>query len=278
MSICIWLEHDNKNNDFRESIVIYLRKRAKHMNETQRFYKNPEHASEVQLTKKTRIGGGEFGEVFQVEIQIGGRERTFVLKEFKDRKGRQAEQYAAQAMENYQKLKNAGLKVFSTYRLHEDGRSVLMTSGHTEKFVCIGSNDGSRSLKDFPEVSAEQIESIQSFETLVRSMLEQSKKASEHELAIDADAFFFLVDRDLPEKVDFVVGDVDMVGETSDSALTFEQNNHAIYTAIYHFLKNNVTSLGEYKARLDEVYKEVTGDTEVPKVTEEEIRTLKKRK
>ena len=41
-------------------------------------------------------------------------------------------------MENYQTMKNAGLKVFPTYRLGADGRSILMTSGNLGSKICAG--------------------------------------------------------------------------------------------------------------------------------------------
>src|SRR3989338_1172027 len=124
------------------------------MNESARFYKNPERFSDIEIIKKTPLGGGAYGEISQVIVRVGNVDRTFVLKEFKDR-GKSAELFARRAFETHTKLKQAKLKVFPTYRLSEDGRSILMTSGHSEEFICLGTNKGSRSLKDFPEMGIE---------------------------------------------------------------------------------------------------------------------------
>jgi hypothetical protein len=246
------------------------------MREMTKFYKGPDHFSEVEILEKKPIGGGEFGEVSQIEVQIGEKQRTFVLKEFKDRKLCSAEEYANNAIDKHTKLKNAGIKVFPTYRLGENGRSVLMTSGHSDKFVCIGTNEGSRSLKDFPDIEAESIDTVSNFDSLLKNMFDESRKAAENKLLLPEDTFFFLANRDNIGAIDFVVGDLDIVSEYPDNKEALRMNNSTVYTSIYHFIKNNVSKLGEHKSILDAFYQEITNGEPIPLVTEEEIRTMKK--
>ncbi|MBP9762838.1 hypothetical protein KBD34_04445, partial [Patescibacteria group bacterium] len=205
--------------------------------DTYRHYKGRE--SQVEILEERRIGGGGVGEVFEVKALIKGHERTFVLKRFFDREECSGQDMARRAFEHYAQAKQAGLKVFPTYRLNEKNSSILMTAGHNEEWHCISANNrGSDSLVNF---GAEKLEEIPDFEQFAHAIFAESKKAADAGIFLPADSFFFMVNKH-DQKMDFYVGDVDEVQKIhpQKTQSLFEMNITQADAALNFFIMANV--------------------------------------
>ncbi|MDO8499824.1 MAG: hypothetical protein Q7S66_04145 [bacterium] len=184
---------------------------------SQKYFKANGRGTEVVVPdddkKIQKIGEGIYGQVYQAEVQVGGHRLKMVVKDFnKTSQGFRpiaiARTNARQAIENYGAAKEAGVKVFTTYRLSEDGTKILMTNGNNAETVCVGSNPSSDSVTDF---GAEKLEAIDHFENFVKNILEQASLAGSNGIFISIDAYFFLLNRKRPGVVEYVVGDLDEV-------------------------------------------------------------------
>jgi len=170
----------------------------------------------VTLEKGAKLGEGAFGSVFEATVGIGDKKKRFVVKEFKDgdlagSPDDTAENRAKDALEHWAAAKKAGLKVFPTYRLGEDGKSVLMTSGHDDARICVDPfPDDGATVEKF---GREKLQDIAGFDRLFEDLLKESRKAADHQIDIFPDAYFFLVDRN-DDSVDFVLGDTDFLVTT----------------------------------------------------------------
>jgi len=202
--------------------------------------------TEVEIISEIKIGGGQFGEIFEAEAKIGTKNRNFVIKKFKDVPGigdapsRSAEEVAAVAFENYGYAKKSGLKVFPTYRLGEDKKSILMTNANLGEQVCIGLNDDSPRLKDF---GMNKLDYIANANDCAELLMNQVRKATQAGISLRNDSFLFLVDKRNPEVLDFVIGDLDNVMRSKQEQKKLLQSNimHA-FTALDLFIRRSVVA------------------------------------
>ena len=201
-----------------------------------KFKLNPDDKEGVPVAFESfeKIGKGNFAEIFMVTIKIRNQLYPFIVKKFFPRVFSAAED----AVHIWEVAKDHGLKVFSTYRLSEEGGMILMTMGHTEKWICIGTNEGSRLLSDFKE---NFMESIDNFPEILLAMLHEAEKAAKARIALSSDCFFFLVDRDKKRRLDFMIGDLDNVMQSSTNYDGLFFGNYAnIKQALQFFIHNNL--------------------------------------
>jgi hypothetical protein len=173
-----------------------------------------ERESETMRVEKIReIGKGHYGSVYEVVVSIDGKERKFALKEFRDQTVASAEDNAAAALNNFTIAKKASLKVWETYRLGSDKKSILMSLGHMDDWICVGTNMGSSKLQDFDEQSLLE---ISNFDEILEGVKKQVEIANNADVKVPADAYFFLVNKRIKGKIDFVIGDLDKVESNID--------------------------------------------------------------
>ena len=187
------------------------------------------------------MGRGLFGVSSSVDAYVGDLPipGEFVVKEF------HVKEDATRALEKYNYAKEAGLKVFNTYRINERGDTILMTTGLSKDKICLGSNDWYDSkLKK---------ESISNLEDFAKSYFEQAMIAVDSEIYLYADIPFFLVDKKSPDvSLDFVLGDLDRLSkwrgilDPISKQKMYEANLEQLHTALNHFIKNNIKDPKHY--------------------------------
>ena len=216
--------------------------------------------TQLTITGKRRIGSGIFGTAFQTEVMVGCHARKLVIKRFKtiDRRGivTTAKENAAKAMANYAAAKKAGLKVFPTYRLSEDGESIVMTNGNIGSTICI-SNEHSSHLPNIGEPKI-QLRGDAACTSLIDSVFDQALLAANHDISIHSDAFFFLYDK-TTGGIDFVIGDLDNVDRRklppNESRLL--NNLYGAEMALISFMNGNVEAPSNYLKTISEVRDEI---------------------
>jgi hypothetical protein len=224
---------------------------------------NTRESNPLRVYKKRKIGQGEMGSVYEVEVTVGGesgalnqtehspniKKRTFALKEFHDGVVGDlvydpAEDRAVRAMKNFSELKNAGLATWETYRLGEDGKSILMTYGEMEEWRCVGSNEDEAGTEKMPE--------IENLDWLLEKMLSQVNIANDKDIYIPTDVYFFLVQKESNKKMDVVIGDMDLVisnlredgSLVMDESSFLKKNLEAAKSALSLFIKNSINDSG----------------------------------
>lgn len=179
--------------------------------------------------------------MYEVEVMVGRKKRLFVVKRF-DKNGENAERYAREALANWKTAKEAGLKVFPTYRIGDDNRSVLMTEGGGgEKRMFIASNNSN--LLEAHGASS-LLAGITDARKLFLDLFMEAVKAAEHNIAVHNDAVFFLVPENEPcPRVDFILGDTDCLKKEINRKSRDRRrmdNLVAFYGAIEFFIRNNI--------------------------------------
>ncbi|MBI3632832.1 MAG: hypothetical protein HY226_00915 [Candidatus Vogelbacteria bacterium] len=173
------------------------------MKETFYKHKGDVKGTEVEIKSQKYLSEGGRGVAFQVEVKIGSKDRIFVTKKFSQ------EKEIERALRNYQEAKQSGLKVFTTYRIDQTGKRILMTSGHTKDDVCLGSVNEGRSLQYY---NLPKIKSITNLNEFMQKYFEQAKIAANSRIHIMHDVPFFFVKRgEENSPLDFVLGDTDTV-------------------------------------------------------------------
>ncbi len=190
----------------------------------------------IDPASERKIGSGRYGDVFEAQVTIGSRTEKFVLKRFKD----PAELHAANAMRNYDVAKKAGLKVFHTYRFGEDNTTILMSTGNTDKAVCIGTNYDSPQVEELLGQKIDNVD-VEDFDNFVDMVLGQAVIAGDNNIDLHGDAFLYFVDRATRTKLDFVIGDLDNVseGKTYAHANGLKRNLDGALTSLKHFISQN---------------------------------------
>jgi hypothetical protein len=171
------------------------------------FSKPEGKSTTVTILGEKEIGKGEFGVAYDAEVQIGSRKRHFVIKRYNTPSSAQKE--AARAVENWRRAKTAKLKVFPTYRLGEDGESILMTSANLDSQLCIGNMSLAGSGQEKLKVSHAQ------GTNLIEQVFSQAMLASEQNIRFANDSLFFLVNKETND-LDFVIADMDNVSKFDD--------------------------------------------------------------
>ncbi len=185
----------------------------------------------VRIVPRKVIGQGHFGTALLVDVPASrGRTLHFVVKrphpvecslsEYEAHFGiyeesvlrqRIRDEHAmtqvAQEIKNYELAKRAGLKVFDTMRQlwGDNGAELLMTTGFTDEWICLGDKGEAAEVTTY---GLEKLTQIENFTKFVDEVFEQSEIAFHYGMTFNADAYFFLVNRQNPSNVNFVLGDV----------------------------------------------------------------------
>lgn len=82
-----------------------------------------------------------------------------------------------------------------------------------DDWICVGTNMGSSKLQDFDEQSLLE---ISNFDEILEGVKKQVEIANNADVKVPADAYFFLVNKRIKGKIDFVIGDLDKVESNID--------------------------------------------------------------
>jgi len=194
------------------------------------FKKHDGKETAVRVISETLISDtGYFGDVFDTIIEIGGHQKRVIIKKYigdEEEKRR----CAKQALENYSSAKKAGLKVFPTFRISEDGKSILMTSGFLNDQICLGDNN----LKN------PAIEKIKDVDKFISSFFAEALKAAQKGIPLGADVPFIIVSKDKPTKIDFVLGDLDSLRVAEDLYDVWSYNIGNVKDELDGFCNHNI--------------------------------------
>lgn len=212
------------------------------------FKKHTGKETGVKIISETSINKGEFGEIFDTVIEIGGKRKRFIVKKYFDVEISEvdpssdrpyAEKNAQLAFRNYSLAKEAGLKVFPTFRTGGDKKSILMTTGFTNNEICLGSNNA-LSVIDFKQPFIKEIEDIDKF---LSTFFDEGLKAAKKGIILSQDCFFFILNKTEPVKIDFIIGDLDNLIGTK-SGKNIELNNiKDIETTLIEFCEKNISPI-----------------------------------
>jgi len=219
-----------------------------------------------RIVPKKIIGQGNFGMALLVDIPTArGRTLHFVVKrphptecspgeymahlgiyeesELQDRiRQEHAMTQVAREINNYELARRAGLKVFNTMRqmLSENGAELLMTTGFTDEWICLGDKGEAAEVKTY---GLNRLTQIDNFTKFVDEVFAQSEIAFHYGITFNADAYFFLVNRENPSNVDFVLGDVGCLEKDNDEAgfkTVWLSNLESAVRALAKFITLNV--------------------------------------
>jgi len=198
------------------------------------------------------FGIGEFGGVvMQEKITVVHDEKTrdvdLVTKYFKQPDGPDS---LGSAMSAFKLLKRAGVKhIPVTYR-QVGPTEILMTDYNRDDKVAVGGNDNEKAT-DL------HIDAVSNLSELLSSIGEDIQRATNAGINIYTDCYFFIIPKSGGEaQVDFVIGDLGGVGETTqDEKLDLYSNNvqrveYALLSFI--FLHVNEKLQKEYGQRIKE--------------------------
>jgi hypothetical protein len=217
--------------------------------------------STVHVVDKKWIGQGSYGAVYQADVVIGSHARRFAIKQFQYRFRLGIDmgaEFAARSMANYKTAKEAGLKVFPTYRLGQDKKSILMTNGNSGSTICIGSDFQSSLVAREESRIAPGVRS-KSFRNLIRGVLGQAQIATDHNISLGhSDVFFYFINQHTNE-LGFVLGDFDMLNPSPDEnrRILLDENLAIAASSLSYFVDNNFEFANSYLNSLDKIYEKV---------------------
>lgn len=178
--------------------------------------------------------GGAFGQIYLTDALVFGRPRKFIVKKFLGSPDH-AIRYAERAFNNYRRAKKAGLKVLPTYRISGDSTSILMTNLNTNSTVVLSNN------RDLGELGLPSVTDDAISPSLTDSIIEHAKLASQQNILIPSDAYFFLFNRG-NKTIDFTLGDLDKLGQDISPAHALWHNLRTARNAVMSFMASNAES------------------------------------
>ena len=159
--------------------------------------------------------------------------------------GASAAKNADKAFKNYSLAKKAGLKIFPTFRVSENKKNILMTTGFSNGQICVGSNNDIT----VTELGRPLICEIQNVDKFLSDFFNEHLKAAKHGIRFWIDVFFFILSRNEPTKIDFVVGDLDNSAEMEPSKSIGLRNMEYARTTLIAFCEKNINTNFAYKFR-----------------------------
>ncbi|MBI3888718.1 hypothetical protein HY311_02910 [Candidatus Nomurabacteria bacterium] len=209
------------------------------------FRKNTGKETIVKIISEIPIAEGSFGKIFDTVIEKGGHQKRFIVKKYFNytpdlpKYNYMVKESTQRAFHNYILAKNAGLKVFPTFRISEDGESILMTTGFSENQTCVGSNGG-LNLSTLEQLPIEEIENLDKFLT---DFFAEGLKAAQKGIDVFRDVFFFILSNDVPTKIDFVIGDLDNLKKVEPTKNLARKNTEQIKISLIDFCDHNVAHI-----------------------------------
>ncbi len=219
------------------------------------FRKDTGGKTEVEIISEKKINGGNFGNIFDAVVEIGGHKKRFIIKKYLANEWRSATQRASFAFENYSRAKKAGLRVFLTFRIGEDNESILMTTGFKDNQICIGSKNHRRvTVESFGRPKIKEFSNLDRF--LEEFFTEGLKAAHEGIEIYKDDVPFFILTKDEPTEIDFVFGDMDNLIKAVPIEHVEIRNLERLNNTLYEFGYENVdpNSLSHFLDRVKYYY------------------------
>jgi len=214
------------------------------------FKKYTGKETKVHVESETLITQGTFGDIFDTVVEIGGHRKKFIVKKYtsigrSEKSSILPEEYIEEmlrndttmAFERYSLAKKAGLKVFPTFRIGEDEKSILMTTGFSDNEICVGTNS-MVSVKNFEKPLIQKIENVDQF---LADFFAEGLKATQQGILLYFDVFFFILSKKEPTKVDFLIGDFDNFSQPGYEIKNLKYRNmEQIRNALEDFCKRNI--------------------------------------
>lgn len=193
------------------------------------------------------LGGGEHGDVYEVEVQKGKHKRRFALKNYfieglKDYTEDKAIEKTKLAYLGYILAKKIGLKVFRTLRISTEQVQLIMTLGTDENYTLIGGGS---------KIKLDKVNEISNIEELIKNIKESVLIATKAKVNVGGDSYFYTFNKSEPTKIDFVVGDYDSVYKSNLQEKSLLRANlkeavFSVYTLINLYIEEGERS--KYKA------------------------------
>ena len=209
------------------------------------FRKNTRKETGVRVVSETPITKGSFGKIFDTVIEKGGHKRRFIVKKYYNytpdlpEYNSTIKENAERALHNYTLAKNAGLKVFPTFRISEDGESILMTTGFSDNQICVGSNGG----LNIDKLKQPLIEEIVNLDKFLVNFFIEGLKAAKNGISLHSDSFFFIFNKSKPIKIDFILGDLDSLYKDKPTKDVGEMNMREIKDTLIEFCEHNIAHI-----------------------------------
>lgn len=200
------------------------------------FKKHTGKETEVRVMSEALINKGAFGNIFDTVIKIGHLEKRFIVKKYVQSDEYSNKDSAKQALRKYALVKGAGLKVFPTFRIGEDETSILMTTGFSKDQICIGSNN------HFNVVHFKRplIEKVIDEDKFLSTFFAEGLKAVKNGIKIYMDVVFFVLSKNEPTKIDFVLADLDNLHRAQPSYKNGLINMGNLRTMLIEFCNKNM--------------------------------------
>jgi|GEM_PF-6731301 len=205
-----------------------------------------------QIINKRSLGKGGYGQVFEVELKKDSHSKNFALKKFNtdhtERGNEIARLFTERDFQTYKKVKEAGIKVFTTLRISENHQELLMTLGTTEDFTLISKDS---------HITWEKVNKITNLEILLSQIQNNILKAMKAGITLPNDGYFFVIENSHSTDVDFLVGDYGGVSfdtiKKNNADIYFIQNISGARTALNRFLESYMIKekVEEYKELVD---------------------------
>lgn len=167
-----------------------------------------EKATKLNVEEKDRLsvgGGFALRGITKAEVSLTNdpKERTVpvVLKRF----GRLNQGQFKKLSKAYSDLREAGVRVPTTYRFDEERKAIIMTDFNRDGIVALSAGNPS----DF--VEERTLTELPGFETVVADILTESRKAALAGYVIPSDSYFLLVDPKGNRQTGVVIGDLDTI-------------------------------------------------------------------
>lgn len=219
------------------------------------FKKHTGKETVVRVVSETLINKGNYGKIFDTVIEIGGKRKRFIVKKYFDPETSEIDPpsdnldgsiNAQSALKKYSFAKKAGLKVFPTFRIGEDKKSILMTTELSEDQICVSSNNKRNQQDQDKENQDEEkkfmIDRIEDedLNKFLENIFAEGLKAGEKGLQIYRDLPFFIVSKSNPTKIDFILGDFDMLRRFEHPFFTGIFNINEIEMSLKRFSQKNI--------------------------------------
>jgi hypothetical protein len=184
----------------------------------------------INATK--RESRGAFGTVYAVDVQLPGvkEKHQFALKELHTAD--------PNVIRNYNRARQAGLKVWKTYRISANNKSILMSLGSSEGWRLMGENS------KLTEQERADFLPISNFDSFLDTYYEDAIKAADHKISIAGDVPFFRIKKD---QLDFVLGDLDQLEDSpKDTEQTLHENLQSMHSRLVVFFEDNFGEHDEF--------------------------------
>jgi hypothetical protein len=210
-------------------------------------FENPEHRiSDLKIEEGKNIGSGSFSNIYEVQVTVGDKVKPMILKRFKDNDLGTPSENAQRAFGNYALAKRVGLKVFPTYRLSEDKQSILMTDAGKDADFCSAANNTLHDVR--------RIEKIENIKGIIQDLLGQARIASDNGITLLYDVPLFTIDKETRSKLDFYLGDFDLISRDSEKARALRHNLDHLCAALTVFIQRYVAQPELYLPEIERAF------------------------